>query len=65
MRLFINYKKCPDCGNRLKHYYHHCGRCGREDIVNWWATATLAVTVVVIFFLAYDLATNAAKGLGQ
>lgn len=49
--LFINHRRCPDCGNHIKHYYWYCGRCGNQDLTNWLATAVLAVAFIAILII--------------
>ncbi len=50
MNLLFNYRRCPDCGNRLKHYYYECRRCGRTDITNWPLTIMVFLIMAVVFY---------------
>ncbi len=55
--MFINYKRCPECGARLKHYYWYCGDCDNQNLTNWPLTLTIwlgfiaLIGVLVINFL--------------
>ncbi len=49
----IKHKQCPQCGNRLKHYYYYCGKCGNRNITNWSKTIiSLLIFLCVIAICA-------------
>lgn len=48
---FFNHRRCPNCGNHIKHYYWYCGRCGSQDLVNWAKTLTVWAIFAMIFTL--------------
>lgn len=45
--MFINHKRCPDCGARLKHYYWYCGDCDNQNLTNW----PLMIVIVTAFLI--------------
>lgn len=45
---FFNHRRCPDCGNHIKHYYWYCGRCGNQDLINWAKTLIMWTIFVII-----------------
>ena len=45
--MFINHKRCPECGARLKHYYWYCGDCDNQNLTNW----TLMIAIVIAFVI--------------
>lgn len=49
--MFINHNRCPDCGARLKHYYHYCGKCNNTDINDWrktWLLIGIAIVIAIV-----------------
>lgn len=51
--MFVNHKRCPNCGSSLKHYYWYCGECNNQEITNW--SKTLIVWVSVLFIILIGL----------
>jgi len=45
--MFINHKRCPECGARLKHYYWYCGDCDNQNLTNW----PLMIAIVIAFII--------------
>ena len=54
MQLF----KCPDCQKSRSPRSHSCPHCGRQD-TNYWlmilGAAWMAISVLVILFVGYEL----------
>ena len=61
--MFINHKRCPNCGARLKHYYWYCGSCKNQDLTNWTLTLMLwgvflIIVVIVGTFIVGNLCSS-------
>lgn len=54
----VNYARCPECGNKLKSYYHYCGRCGNQEITDWSMTFIGIGVFLVIGLLWLIFAKN-------
>lgn len=60
--MFINHKRCPDCGARLKHYYWYCGDCGNQNLTNWPLMIVIAILfLLIIGFISLKLLETACK----
>ncbi len=57
----IKHKQCPQCGNRLKHYYYYCGKCGNRDITNWSKTIKFLLIFLCIIALIVMFTFNQAN----
>lgn len=49
---FFNHRRCPNCGNHLKHYYWYCGQCGNQDLIDWVKTAIVIMIFINIVVFA-------------
>ena len=49
--MFINHKRCPECGARLKHYYWYCGDCDNQNLTNWPLMITIAIAFIIMMGL--------------
>lgn len=50
--MFINHKRCPDCGAKLKHYYWYCGKCGNNELTDWKMTFIMLGVFLAIAIVA-------------
>ncbi len=58
--MFINYKRCPECGARLKHYYWYCGDCDNQNLTNWPLMIAIVIAFVIMMgFIALNFLEKA------
>lgn len=57
--MFINHKRCPDCGYKLKKKDWRCRDCDNQSLTNWPLTMTiwLGFIAVIGFFVLNFLET--------
>lgn len=56
--MFINHRRCPECGYRLKHYYWYCGQCGNQSLTNWIKTLVAGVIFIAILTVGATFVHN-------
>ena len=60
--MFINHKRCPDCGARLKHYYWYCGDCDNQNLTNWPLMIAIVIAFVIMMgFIALNFLEKACN----
>lgn len=60
--MFINYKRCPECGARLKHYYWYCGDCDNQNLTNWALMIAIVIAFVIMMgFIALNFLEKACN----
>lgn len=60
--MFINYKRCPECGARLKHYYWYCGDCDNQNLTNWPLMIAIVIAFVIMMgFIALNFLEKACN----
>ncbi len=58
--MFINHKRCPECGARLKHYYWYCGDCDNQNLTNWPLMIVIVIAFVIMMgFIALNFLEKA------
>lgn len=58
--MFINYKRCPECGARLKYYYWYCGDCDNQNLTNWPLMIAIVIAFVIMMgFIALNFLEKA------
>lgn len=54
--MLINHRRCPDCHNRLKHYYWYCGQCGNQNLIDWAKTAiVIMIFINIVVFVGLSI----------
>lgn len=60
--MFINHKRCPECGARLKHYYWYCGDCDNQNLTNWPLMIVIVIAFVIMMgFIALNFLEKACS----
>ena len=60
--MFINHKRCPNCGARLKHYYWYCGDCDNQNLTNWPLMIAIVIAFVIMMgFIALNFLEKACN----
>ena len=60
--MFINHKRCPECGARLKHYYWYCGDCDNQNLTNWPLMIAIVIAFVIMMgFIALNFLEKACN----
>jgi len=60
--VFINHKRCPECGARLKHYYWYCGDCDNQNLTNWPLMIAIVIAFVIMMgFIALNFLEKACN----
>lgn len=55
--MFINHKRCPDCGYRLKRNDWRCRECENQSLTDWsftlpmWAIGLLIIGITATFMI--------------
>lgn len=65
--MFINHKRCPDCGTRLRKNDWRCRDCESQSLTNWPLTLTLGLVFIAVigFFVLNFLGTACNSSLVQ
>lgn len=57
--MFINHKRCPDCGYKLKKNDWRCRDCDNQSLTNWSLTLKIwLVFIAVIGFFVLNMVDN-------
>lgn len=55
--MFINHKRCPDCGTRLRKNDWRCRNCESQSLTNWsltlpmWVIGLLIIGITATFMI--------------